>query len=115
MLGLSQTVLSPDKPQVCQNADVLGVQPASTMVCPHLHNFSHSCLFCKYCIYIESIAKRASALTPPCDDRTRRAQHGPPGFSDACKHLGPDFELLSATKPNKLEEPIKGVKKVADS
>lgn len=57
------------------------------------------------------MAKRASASTPPSDDRTRRANFGPIGFSDVCKDLGADFEVLSATKPSKLGEPIEGVKK----
>lgn len=89
------------------------------MVCPHLHSSHHSSLFCRYCIdrHIESMSKRASASTPDSDDRTRRANFGPPAFSDICKDLGEDFEVLSTTKPSKLGEPIEGVKKspVADS
>lgn len=57
------------------------------------------------------MSKRASASTPESDDRTRRVNFGPPAFSQICKDLGDDFELVSATKPAKLKEPIEGVEK----
>lgn len=90
-----------------------GKKRRSTMVCTQLHQPWHSCLFCRDCIdtYNLAMSKRASAPTPPSDDRTRRANFGPIGFTEACKNLGEEFEMVSATKPAKLKEPIEGVEK----
>lgn len=66
------------------------------------------------------MAKR-SALTPPSDDRTRRSNFGPPGFSDLPKQLDKEFEKVASkydARPEPLPRPIEGEKKdspIADS